>query len=103
MREQTGEDGILVPDVGISRVREGAKIFRILLVLQKKLHNLGGPLVSRRLKHHDVDEAEDRGVHPDAESEHGNGSDGETWRFPELTESETKIVDHISSGCRAFL
>src|SRR2546430_15417298 len=39
VRQQTGKDRVLVPDVAVSRVREGPEIFWILLILGKQLRD----------------------------------------------------------------
>ena len=82
MRQQTGENRVLVPDVAVSRVRKRAEILGIFFVLGKELRNLRGLFVRRRLEHHHVNQAEDRRVYPDAERKHRDGGDREPRRFP---------------------
>ena len=47
---RVGEDGVLLADVAISRIRKSAKCFRVLLVLRKDLHHFVRLRVTRRRK-----------------------------------------------------
>src|ERR1017187_1573180 len=47
---RVGEDGVLLADVAVSRIRKSAKSFRVLLVLRKDLHHFVRLRVTRRCK-----------------------------------------------------
>jgi hypothetical protein len=79
VREHTGEDTVLLADVDVGRVGEPAKRLRVLFVLREDLHDLVRRCVGRRLKQHRVEQAKDRGVRADPESEHNHRCDRESW------------------------
>ena len=95
MREEAGEDGVLLANVAIGRVGKTAKRFSdSLLSCEKSCTISCGRCVGGRLKNHRVDEAEDGGVYPDPEGEGEDRDDAEAGRFEEQPESEAKILDH---------
>ncbi len=94
VREETGEDGVLLAEIAVERIGKGAKILRVFFVLGEELDDLVRLLISRRRKEHLVDEREDGGVHPDPEREDGDGGEGEPRGFPELAKGEAEVVDH---------
>src|SRR2546423_11961737 len=96
----TPEKTVFCSDVGIGRVGKRAEILRIFFVLGKQLHDLTWAMVSRRLKHHHVHQAEDGGVDSDPERQHHNRGDGEPRRFPKLPKRKATIVNH--NVCAAY-
>ena len=57
-------------------------------------HELLGMRVRKRLEHHTVHNAEDRGVGADAEGEGQDGDGGEAGRFAQHAEGEATIREN---------
>src|SRR5207237_2850060 len=88
------EDGVLLADIAISRVRKPTKLFRILLILRKELHHFVRLVVSRRGKEKRVDQAEYGGIHANPEREHGCRRNRKCSRFEQLPERKFEILNH---------
>jgi hypothetical protein len=94
VRHDVRENGVLLLDVAISRVRKRAEALRILFVLRIDLNQLAGIRVSGGPEEERVHETEDGRVRADAEGEHGDRGDGKARCFSELPDREFKIA-HI--------
>jgi len=96
------QDRILIADIEVRWIRKTAELFRILLVLRKKLHHFVWLGVSRGSKEKSVHHTEHSGIHPNPQREHSRRCNRKRRRLQQLPKRKLEIPDYVQANEKRF-